>query len=63
MELTHCLECGAPAEVLDRVDLESTNGSAEHVKTMCAGEARHILFFDAAKLAIGALTPDAPPQY
>jgi hypothetical protein len=32
--------CGAPAEVLDRAVLESTDGPVEHVKLQCL--ARHI---------------------
>lgn len=37
LELVACPEptCQAPAEVLDRVILNSTGGAMEHVKTVC----------------------------
>ena len=35
LELTHCPECGAPAEIVDRFLLPSTDGPIEHVKTRC----------------------------
>jgi hypothetical protein len=34
--------CGSPAEVIDRVALESTDGPIEHVKTSCV---RGLVFF------------------
>jgi hypothetical protein len=35
LELTHCPECGAPAEIVDRFVLASSDGPVEHVKTRC----------------------------
>jgi hypothetical protein len=37
-ELVACPDpgCGAPAEVLDRFDLWSTDGPVHHLKTLCA---------------------------
>jgi hypothetical protein len=35
LELTHCPECGAPAEIVDRFVLSSSDGPVEHVKTRC----------------------------
>jgi hypothetical protein len=35
LELTTCPECGAPAEVIRRFVLSSTDGPIEHVKTRC----------------------------
>ena len=39
MDVTWCPECGAPAEITDRVVLESTDGPVEHARIRCA--ARH----------------------
>ena len=35
LELTHCPDCGLPAEVVHRAVLQSTDGPIEHVKTRC----------------------------
>jgi hypothetical protein len=35
VELTDCPECGLPAEVIERMTLQSTDGPIEHVKTRC----------------------------
>jgi hypothetical protein len=35
LELTHCPDCGLPAEVVDRATLPGTDGPLEHVKTRC----------------------------
>jgi hypothetical protein len=35
MDTTTCPECGAPAEVIDRFALESTDGPIEHVRVQC----------------------------
>jgi hypothetical protein len=37
MELTQCPEpsCDAPAEVLDRIVMSSTDGGIEHIKVRC----------------------------
>jgi hypothetical protein len=34
-ELTGCPACGAPAEVIDRFVLQSTDGPVAHVKVRC----------------------------
>lgn len=36
LELVGCPECGAPAEVVDRFVLESTDCPVEHVTVVCA---------------------------
>ena len=35
LDLTHCPECGGPAEVLDRFRLPSNHGPVEHIKVRC----------------------------
>ena len=35
METTHCPECGHPAELVDRLVLESTDGPVEHAHVRC----------------------------
>lgn len=35
IDVVACPECGAPAEVVDRFDLPSTDGPVEHVKVQC----------------------------
>jgi hypothetical protein len=35
LDLVGCPECAAPAEVVDRFDLPSTDGPVEHVKVQC----------------------------
>jgi hypothetical protein len=35
VDLTDCLECGEPAEVLWRRVLYSTDGPVEHAKVLC----------------------------
>jgi hypothetical protein len=37
MQFTQCPEpaCGAPAEIVDRFVLRSTDGAVEHVKVLC----------------------------
>ena len=35
LDLVGCPDCGAPAEVVDRFALPSTDGDVEHVKLMC----------------------------
>ena len=35
LDLTTCPKCGAPAEVIDRVVMPSTDGPVEHVKVRC----------------------------
>jgi hypothetical protein len=63
MDMTRCPECGAPAEVVDRDALESTDGPVEHVRILCAR--RHWFLMSAASLATArpapATGPAAPP--
>lgn len=33
--LVSCPECGLPAEIVDRWELDSTEGPLAHVKTLC----------------------------
>jgi hypothetical protein len=35
MDLTRCPDCDAPAEVVDRFVLESTDGPVEHARVRC----------------------------
>jgi hypothetical protein len=42
MDLTRCPECAAPAEVVDRHVLESTDGPIEHARVRCVD--RHVFF-------------------
>lgn len=42
LELTYCPGCGAPAEVLDDYEADSTNGPVRHVVTMCVMRHRYV---------------------
>jgi hypothetical protein len=35
LELTCCPECGRPAEIVQRVTFQSTDGPVEHARTRC----------------------------
>jgi hypothetical protein len=48
LDLVVCPECFAPAEVVDRYALPSTDGPIEHVKVMCV--VRHWFLLPAASL-------------
>jgi hypothetical protein len=48
MDITTCPECGAPADVVDRHVLESTDGPVEHARVRCV--ARHVFFLPIASL-------------
>ena len=50
LDLVGCPACAAPAEVVDRYVLESTDGPIEHATVMCA--ARHRLPVQAERLDI-----------
>lgn len=56
MDITYCPECGAPAEVLWRADLEGTSGPVEHAKVLCLN--RHAFFLPAETL----WTPEPPKR-
>ena len=49
MDITTCPECGAAAEVIDRMALESTDGPMEHLKIQCVR--RHWFIMPTAMLA------------
>jgi hypothetical protein len=48
LDLVVCPECAAPAEVVDRYALPSTDGPVEHVKVQCLS--RHWFVLPAAAL-------------
>ena len=48
LDLVVCPECSAPAEVVDRFALPSTDGPVEHVKVACL--ARHWFLLPATSL-------------
>jgi hypothetical protein len=48
LDLVVCPDCAAPAEVVDRFTLRSTDGPVEHVKVACL--ARHWFLLPAASL-------------
>jgi hypothetical protein len=48
LDLVVCPECAAPAEVVDRYVLASTDGPVEHVKVQCLD--RHWFVLPAAAL-------------
>ena len=48
LDLVVCPECAAPAEVVDRFALPSTDGPVEHVKVVCL--ARHWFLLPAGAL-------------
>jgi hypothetical protein len=48
LDLVVCPECAAPAEVVDRFALPSTDGDVEHVKMQCLG--RHWFLLPTAAL-------------
>ena len=43
LDLAVCPDCAAPAEVVDRFALPSTDGDVEHVKLMCLSRHRFLL--------------------
>ena len=55
LDMVVCPECGAPAEVVDRFALPSTDGPVEHVKVACL--MRHWFLMPAAALpTVAAVT-------
>ena len=52
-----CPDCGAPAEVLYRSMLPSTDGPVEHVKIHCV--AGHWYFMEAAAVPVAVTLPRA----
>jgi hypothetical protein len=58
MDLTYCPEptCDAPAEVIDRFVLSSTDGGIEHVKVRCLH--RHWFL-----LPVSSLKPRVPARH
>jgi hypothetical protein len=49
MDLTTCPECRAPAEIVDRAVLDSTDGPIEHARVRCI--ARHAFFLPVERLS------------
>ncbi|MBS45821.1 MAG: hypothetical protein CMH83_22135 [Nocardioides sp.] len=58
MDLTSCPECDAPAEVLDRAVLPSTDGPVEHARVRCV--ARHVFTLPVERLARPGAAVAAP---
>jgi len=56
LDLVVCPECAAPAEVVDRFALASTEGSVEHVKVQCL--MRHWFLLPAAALPVARTVRD-----
>ena len=50
LDLVVCPECSAPAEVVDRFALPSTDGPVEHVEVACL--ARHRFLLPATSLPV-----------
>ena len=50
LDLVVCPECSAPAEVVDRFVLPSTDGPVEHVKVVCL--VRHWFLLPATSLPV-----------
>ena len=48
MDLTRCPECWAPAEIVDRDVLQSTDGPIEHARVRCLE--RHVFFLPVERL-------------
>jgi hypothetical protein len=48
LDLVVCPDCAAPAEVVDRFTLPSTDGDVEHVKVQCLS--RHWFLLPVASL-------------
>jgi hypothetical protein len=60
LDLVVCPECAAPAEVVDRFALPSTDGPVEHVKVACL--MRHWFLLPAAALpTVSALPTGTEP--
>ena len=58
LDLVVCPECAAPAEVVDRYALPSTDGPVEHVKVQCLS--RHWFVLPTAALpAVRTVTAEA----
>ena len=60
MDTTSCPECGAPAEITDRVVLESTAGPMEHVRVTCARRHWFLLPVEMLARRVGPRPSSAP---
>jgi hypothetical protein len=38
LEIIACPQCGAPAEIIERFWLDSTNGPIQHLQTICVSK-------------------------
>jgi len=59
MDITTCPDCGAPADIVDRHVLESTDGPVEHARVRCV--ARHVFFLPVASLVTEPSVVDRRP--
>jgi hypothetical protein len=57
MDPTTCPECGAPAEIVDRDALESTDGPIEHVKIRCVDRRWFLMSAESLAAHHGAAVP------
>lgn len=58
MELARCPECNLPARIVDRFQLQSTDGPLEHVKVVC--KAGH--WFTPLASEVEVIAPAASPR-
>ena len=58
LDVVGCPQCGGPAEVVDRFDLESTDGPVAHVRLMCVQ--RHWMIVPVERLPAPAAPPARP---
>jgi hypothetical protein len=62
VEMVNCPECTAPAEVLDRFVLESTDGPIEHAIVLCILRHRRTLLVEQLIRPPSATPETAPPK-
>lgn len=53
MSMTSCPGCGAPAEIIDRFTLASTDGPVAHVAVCCAGDHHYRMAADRLPADLG----------
>jgi hypothetical protein len=62
LDLVACPSCGAPAEVVDRYVLESTDGPVEHATVACVGRHRWTVLVESLRSRPAAARRGATPQ-